>query len=229
MSDQNAGHDAVLPSQDIENPRSSNENRGIVYILSNDAMEGYIKVGRTSGNTSEEVLTRMRDLARPTGVPRPFNCEYAAVVDNYVEVEQTIFKAFSHNRVENREFLEGVPPVQVQVLLQLQSLNPVDVTPRESSDDPDGPVMGRRPAFKFPTAQVPVGATIQWVTDPAKVAVVEGLSSVEYEGEPVAISRITAELLGLRQRYVGYAARYWLYEGETLEARVNRFAGQPPS
>ena len=219
--------DADPARQNNENQRSSNANRGIVYILSNDAMEGYIKVGQTSGSSAEDVLTRMRDLSRATGVPRSFNCEYAAVVDNYIEVEQTIFRAFAHNRVAGKEFLEGVPPVQVQVLLQLKSLNPVDITPRESSHDPDVPPGGRRPGFKFYMAGVEVGETIQWATDPDKVAVVVGLSEVEYEGEPVAISRITAELLGLRQRYVGYSDRHWTYKGETLEDRRKRFEEQP--
>lgn len=119
----------------------------------------------------------------------------------------------------------------MQVLLQLKSLNPVDVTPGESGDDLEAPGDGRRPerrpGFKFPMAEVRLGETIQWNADPDKVAVVAGLSQVIYEGEPVAISRITAMLLGISSKYVAYSDRHWTYEGETLEARRDRLGGRP--
>ena len=193
-------------------------SRGIVYVLSNEAMEDYIKVGKTGGDSTSSVLGRMQELSRATGVPRPFTCEYAAVVNNYDQVEAAVFRIFSHNRVPGKEFLQAVNPLQVKAVLEL--LNPVEVTPggNESAAGNDSPPLeGRRPSFKFEMAGVPLGATIQWATDPSVSATVVGTSQVEYEGENYALSRITAILLDRRQHYVGYAEQYWLYQEKTLQ------------
>ena len=48
-------------------------NEGIVYVLTNHAMPGMVKIGKTG----REVETRLRDLYT-TGVPLPFECAYAA-------------------------------------------------------------------------------------------------------------------------------------------------------
>ena len=44
---------------------------GIVYVLTNPAMEGLVKIGKTSRSALEN---RMGALYS-TGVPFPFNCE----------------------------------------------------------------------------------------------------------------------------------------------------------
>ena len=63
--------------------------RGIVYILVNAAMEGYMKIGRTSGDGPEDHIRRMQQLDW-TNLPRPFDCLYAAVVDNFESVERSL-------------------------------------------------------------------------------------------------------------------------------------------
>ena len=50
----------------------------IIYILTNEAMPGYVKVGRT--RTSLE--KRVGDLNRSTGIPLPFTVFYACRVKN---------------------------------------------------------------------------------------------------------------------------------------------------
>ena len=45
----------------------------VVYILTNEAMPGLIKIGYTD-NTIEK---RMKELSRHSGVPLPFTCYYA--------------------------------------------------------------------------------------------------------------------------------------------------------
>lgn len=46
-----------------------NSGNSIIYVLTNDAMPGLIKIGRTSG---ESVERRVAELSRATGVPLPF-------------------------------------------------------------------------------------------------------------------------------------------------------------
>ena len=78
-----------------------------VYVLTNEAMPGLVKVGKTSGPLEK----RMRELYK-TGVPIPFSCFYAVDVDDADFVERKIHEAFDDVRLnESREFFT-IAPVQ---------------------------------------------------------------------------------------------------------------------
>ena len=57
---------------------------GIIYLLSNPAMPGILKIGKT---TKEDVKLRMKELYS-SGVPLPFECLYAAKVRDIDSVEK---------------------------------------------------------------------------------------------------------------------------------------------
>ena len=44
--------------------------KGYVYLLTNEAMPGYVKIGFTERTVEE----RIEELSKPTGVPMPFDC-----------------------------------------------------------------------------------------------------------------------------------------------------------
>ena len=212
------------------------KDRGIVYVLSNPAMEGYIKVGVTLGSSVKDVQDRMRQLDT-TGVPRAFNCEYAALVDNYQQVEEALLTAFGENRVRsNREFLEGIPPFRVKAILKLQEI--ADVTPgaanvdagiAASDGDPiEKPV--RAPAFRFSMAWMSIGDELYWADDEQITCkVVADNLRVEYGGEEYSLSRLTAHLKGWSSRYA-QVGPYWLNERKTLgEWRDEYLATRPES
>ena len=76
-----------------------------VYVLTNEAMPGLVKVGKTSGSLEK----RMRDLYK-TGVPIPFSCFYAVDVKDADFVERKIHEAFDDMRLnESREFFTIAP------------------------------------------------------------------------------------------------------------------------
>ena len=62
----------------------------IVYVLTNPAMPGLVKIGST---VSEDASIRLAQLYS-TGVPFPFNLEFAAKVSNCDEVERALHRAF---------------------------------------------------------------------------------------------------------------------------------------
>lgn len=73
----------------------------IVYVLTNPAMPGLIKIGRT---TQEDANSRIAQLYG-TGVPVPFRLEFACKVPNSDEVETALHIAFAPWRVNpKREF-----------------------------------------------------------------------------------------------------------------------------
>ena len=197
---------------------------GIVYLLTNPAMEGYVKIGKTGGDSVRDVKKRMKTLDI-TGVPRAFNCEYAAVVERYEEVENALHVAFGENRVRpNREFFEGIAPFRIKAILKL--LEKVDVTPSpaDTSEDTSEDEVERPPRaenFKFPMAKVPIGAILKWADDPnITCTVVDQKNHVEYEGKQSTISGLAKDI---RKSLSARGSLYWMYEDETLQERRERF------
>ena len=71
------------------------DNEGIIYILSNPAMPGLVKIGKTTN-----LDDRMSSLYS-TGVPVPFHCMYAKRVKNYSEVEKKLHSGLlSHEEIK---------------------------------------------------------------------------------------------------------------------------------
>ena len=109
----------------------------IVYVLTNPAMPGIVKIGMTD---RADVQNRMGDLYT-TGVPLPFECVIAREIEGRgaAEIERALHTAFGPNRINaSREFFE-VEPEQVEVLLRVMPGR--DVTPqgtvRSTDSQPD--------------------------------------------------------------------------------------------
>jgi hypothetical protein len=165
-------------------------------------------------------------------MPRAFNCEYAAVVENYRQVEDALLTGFGENRVRpNREFLEGVPPFRIKAILKLREV--VDVTPTSAgvdatdtpnADEIERPV--RTPAFRFSMAGMSPGDDLQWADDSeTKCRVVADNLRVEYAGEELSLSGLTARLKGWKSNYA-QVGPYWLHQGKTLDEWRDEFLGQ---
>ena len=76
---------------------------GIVYLLTNPVMPGLVKIGMT---TRDDIDARLKELYT-TGVPVPFECQFACKVDkkDCVKIEHALHTAFAPQRVNaNREF-----------------------------------------------------------------------------------------------------------------------------
>src|SRR5690606_23349345 len=89
---------------------------GFVYVLSNDAMPGIVKIGRTS-RLSED---RAKDLFH-TGVPYPFDVVFRVVTSNPLGLEKEVHKQFKDKRVNpKREFFRITPEEAAQTILRLR-------------------------------------------------------------------------------------------------------------
>ena len=74
----------------------------IVYILTNEAMPGIVKIGMTEADSVE---SRMAQLNAHSGVPLPFECYFAAEVDASRRIESILHQLFSEQRINpRREF-----------------------------------------------------------------------------------------------------------------------------
>ena len=188
-----------------------------VYILTNDSMPGFIKIGLTENPVSERVLQLDN-----TSVPIPFQCYYAARVDDNRRIERALHTAFGDFRVrQNREFFK-MDPYKVKAILEVLALE--DVTPKNelvaTAEDSQalrsaGIKSGR---FKFSSANIPIGSTLNFVKDLNLTAVVEEDSWVIFDGQKHSLT--TAALEALKKCGYNWSSvqgpEYWLFNGESV-------------
>lgn len=191
----------------------------IVYILTNESMPGYIKIGRTETSVAQ----RMAELDK-TSVPLPFQCFYAARVNDFAKVERALHTAFGDARVRpSREFFK-LDPYRAKVVLDLIALE--DVTPvDDESMDVEGQdalekVIRKGSRFDFSEYGIPVGAVLQHAQSPEITCLVEDNQTVNYRGESMSLSRAAgAANLDRGGRSTSFAGpRFWVYKGETLSS-----------
>ena len=193
---------------------------GIVYVLTNPAMPGLVKIGITSGGLS----IRMNEL-NTTGVPLPFECLFACEVDDCKLVENSLHKAFYPNRINpKRDFFE-IDPEQAIVLLRLFSKK--EVTPGVSAaiaktvsiseTEALENYKNRRPPLNFLEMGIPIGAKLvfQYNEISAEVLVSSGRKVKNLDSnEEKSLTQATREILGTNYKYTPF--RYWLYDGKSL-------------
>jgi len=85
------------------------DEEGWVYVLTNEAMPGIVKIGYTLREPSvrAEELYKDSKNGAVTGVPLPFDVAYKAWVLNPFQVEQAVHKSLAQKRInDNREFFK---------------------------------------------------------------------------------------------------------------------------
>ena len=195
---------------------------GIVYVLTNPAMPGLVKIGHTS---FEEAKKRMKGLFS-SGVPLEFQLAFACKVEKTKEVEKALHIAFAPNRVNpKREFFQ-IDPGQAIAILKL--LHTEDATqevavlvnmeePNTSSDDQ--PFGSRRPNLNFQEMQIPIGSVLISSVSEDATATVVGPKKVSFQGSEVSLTAATRTVLGL-----GYSVApgpYWRFEGKLIRDIYN--------
>ena len=216
-------------NQDADNAQASSSNEGIVYVLTNPAMPRLVKIGKT---TQSEVTARISQLYT-TGVPLPFDCEYAVTVKDVSRVENALHIAFGQSRLNpNREFFE-IEVESVKAILDLLKID--DVTPGVQQDA--GGSVGAtdkaasdnykegRPALVLAHLGILENEEIEFVSSGATAKLLGwgGGNRVSYEGKEHSISGLTAILLG-RKGWVR-PHRHWTYKGRLLQDIYNDFHG----
>jgi hypothetical protein len=89
----------------------------IVYVLSNPAMPGLLKIGMTD---KTNLSLRMKELYT-TGVPLPFDCVYACIVEDNAVVEKAMHTKFAKHRINpKREFFKVGARATVKALKKFE-------------------------------------------------------------------------------------------------------------
>jgi len=193
----------------------------IVYVLINEAMPGYVKVGKTS-TTLEQ---RIRELSSATSVPLPFTCFYACTVNDAAFVERQIHDAFDNNRPNKRREFFQISPARIVAALKLAEIENITPTDDIAMIPEDLRALEKartekREQFRFSLANVPIGAELIFINDHNVKAIVLNEKSIKINGEETSLSASAKALLGYKHGVQGTA--YWMYEGEILDERRKR-------
>lgn len=189
-----------------------------VYVLTNPAMPGMVKIGKTSADDPADRASTLYS----TGVPLPFDVEFAARVEDASKVERALHNAFKDNRVNpRREFFRIDPDQAVEILRLLDVEDATDevraeVTSSVGSDEIAATkrFVSRRPPLNFDEMSIPVGSALTFRREPSNQVIVVEAKKVDYLGEHMGLSRATKELLGVD--YYVAPTPYWEFEGRSL-------------
>lgn len=192
---------------------------GIVYIVTNEAMPGYVKIGLTR---QDDVGDRVRQLDT-TATPLPFEVYYAAKVPDCAKLERTLHFVFGEKRTRrNREFFT-IDPDLAKAIIELVADSTVDVTDGEQSIDTVDrreieQLRRRREIRTFTSLNVPIGATLTFTKDAAITCTVAEPRRVLFRDKEVSPTAAAREVL----HEMGYdwttlnGMAYWEYEGVKL-------------
>lgn len=190
-------------------------SEGVIYILTHEAMPGYVKVGRTDNLTE-----RLRTLFN-SSLPAPFDCYYAARVSDMETVEHSIHEVFGDRRVHQRREFFITDPHRVKVAIQMVAL--AEVTPSGIEEPEDvaaalkvNEARERRDRFNFTEVDIEVGTVLTFLDRPniTCIVVTQRPAEVEFNGKVTSLSRSAQEVL--EKSYGVNGILYWCHGDETL-------------
>lgn len=200
----------------------------IVYVLTNPAMPGLVKIGKT---TQFEVEDRMKQLYG-TGVPVPFDCAFACQVQNATEVEKALHFAFGANRINpNREFFK-LEPERVIAILKLLQVDDItqQVEQTMESDVTAADIQSaqelkkaRRPRMNFHELGMANGSVLAFADDPDVTVTVLDERKVQFGDVVCSLTAATRKVLGLADDYTLQPSPYWTFNGHSVKTLYEDF------
>jgi len=195
----------------------------IIYVLTNEAMPNLIKIGKTKKSIKE----RLSSLNSHAGVPLPFECVFAAEVDNCNKTEKILHKLFSkYRRNSKREFFK-IEAEKVVLAISLGNFKTITNIYNEIEQDDANEIKmakERRSNIKLDVLGINIGDKLTFSRDDSiSVEVTDG-NKVIYNGKKMSLSASALDVL----HSLGYktptasGSDYWMFDDELLVERRNR-------
>jgi hypothetical protein len=196
----------------------------IVYVVTNPAIPGMVKIGYTSQADAKDRIAQLYS----TGVPVPFDLEYAARVDNAKQVEDALHTAFAPYRINPKREFFRIEPEQAIVILRLLQRDDATAEVKQQAErlDPESiaaaeQMRKRRPNMNFQEMGIPIGATLYFTQGDSTVIVV-GPRKVKFGEEEMSLTAVTRQLKQLEDADFNLPpAMYWTHEGKLLRDIYN--------
>ena len=207
---------------------------GWVYVLTNAAMPGYIKIGLT---THDDWKVRVGQLDT-TSTPLPFECYYAARVPDCRKLERTLHYVFGEKRARvNREFFTSEPDL-AKAIIELVAIKEETLADSEQSIAPAQrreieAVKAKAQRLTLQSLGLAPGSELTFIRDASITCVVSGPRTVTYQGHDMSVSQAALQAI----HAMGYTwptlngFDYWTFKGIKLsglaEARRESGSSEP--
>ena len=199
----------------------------IVYVLTNEAMPGLVKIGLTN----DSVEARLTQLSSYTGVPLAFECYFAAEVKDGARIERTLHQLFAEARINPKREFFRLDPEKVVLAISIGEFK--EITPGKAQVEPEEEealekVKARRPRIRLDAIGIKPGDVLSFSRDESIQAIVATDGKVQYEGEllsPSAAALKALHKLGY-QKPTASGSEFWMFGGETLDERRRRLEAE---
>lgn len=221
--------------------------KGLVYILTNPCLNGWVKIGMTERN---DIESRLRELNAPPNIPLSYRCYAVYEVDNPQLVEKHIHSLIdrvddslharenlSNGRIREREFFRISPETAYGIFNDVATLRndrenlrlhvPTQEQAQEEALAENQP---KRTNNSFKLLGLPIGEEIMFMFDDSISArVVDDKNLVEYQGEKYSVSALALKLLVEKRGWLASSHvngwRYFVKDGITLSELRERVEG----
>ena len=213
-------------------------SKGLVYILTNPCLDGWVKIGMTQRNDIEK---RLQELNIPTNIPLSFRCYATYEVENPEQVEKSIHRLIDkidntlhareildNGKIREREFFKISPETAYGIFKEVASLrndtkNLKLYTPSkdESEEQELAESRTKRSNNSFKLLGIEIGENLSFLYDDSIVAkVADNKNQVEYNGKIYSITRLAINILidkyGWSENLHANGWRFFTKDGITL-------------
>lgn len=212
--------------------------KGLVYILTNPCLDGWVKIGMTERN---DISDRLRELNSPTNLPLSYRCYAVYEVENPMEVEKNIHglidlvdnslharEQLENGRIREREFFRMTRETAYGIFKRVAALRGDGdalhlYTPSQDELQAEelAETRSKRANNSFQLLHIAVGETITFLYDDSlTVQVLDTRNKVAYQGERYSVSALASKLLHERHGWAENASvngwQYFTKDGITL-------------
>jgi ribosomal protein L19 len=203
--------------------------KGIVYILTNPCLDGWVKIGHTDKNDIQE---RLDTLNNQPNIPLSFRTYALYHVKDPSRIEETIqglidlidpklraIENKENGKVRKREFYRMTPDQAFAIFKKFaHGIDDEDslelINPTIEDIEIETLLKGRRPKLNFYELGLEDGFELVLKENPQIVAKIISGKLVEYEGKQYSLTALSKKLLHWQTDR--QPAPYWLYNGKSL-------------
>jgi hypothetical protein len=212
------------------------DSKGIVYILTNPCLDGWVKIGMSSRNDIEK---RLSELNSPPNIPLSYRAFAVYEVDKPEEIEKDIHdlidmidgtlharEVLKSGRERVREFFQISPEKAYGIFEKVakfrgdkKNLQLIEASEEEQREEKAQRHI--RSTFTFKMLKIPIGAELTFIRDDSiHCTVVDDKNTVSFEGENTTLSALAVKLLTEKYKWAktstAQGPKFFTYEGNTL-------------
>ena len=209
-----------------------NENKGVIYILTNPSFPDYVKIGY-----ADDIDKRLKQLNRSECIPFAFrvyatyevnsrlsDLKFHTIIDKLNPDLRSIDEFNGQKRV--REFYAMIPEEAYAILeaiaeihdckdnLKLNVPSVVEAQEEQLAQEIDTESHEKAENFSFSKCQIDIGEVIEYYDDPNIKCVVVSDRKVEYQGKEMSLTAAAKLISGKKYSIAG--PRFFKYKGEWL-------------